>query len=246
MRKGAIVRVFAAIIGLIAAVLGGSVRAQTPVDLQLVFAVDVSRSIDADEAKLQRDGYIAALTHPRVVKAIMSGPLGRIAIAYFEWANASYQRILVPWTVIASEKDARAVAAILAEEPITSANWTSLSGAIDSGVSLLAASGFTSPRRVIDISGDGRNNNGRPAADARDEAVRQGIVINGLPIINDKPNFGGMPERDLDGYYRTNVIGGPGAFIKVAEGFDSFGEAILQKLVIEISGIEPPRQLAGD
>jgi len=246
MRKAASVRVLAAIIGLMAAVLCGSVRAQTPVDLQLVFAVDVSRSIDADEAKLQRDGYIAALTHPRVVKAVASGPLGRIAVAYFEWANASYQRILVPWTAIATERDARAVAAILAEEPIASANWTSLSGAIDNGVALLAASGFSSPRRVIDISGDGRNNNGRPAADARDAAVRQGIVINGLPIINEKPNFGGMPERDLDGYYRTNVIGGPGAFIKVAEGFESFGEAILAKLVIEISGIEPPQQLAGD
>jgi hypothetical protein len=246
MRKAAIVRGFAAVIGLIAAVLCGSVRAQTPVDLQLVFAVDVSRSIDADESRLQRDGYIAALTHPRVVKAITGGPLGRIAVAYFEWANASYQRILVPWTVIANEKDARAVAAILAEEPVASANWTSLSGAIDSGVSLLAASSFASPRRVIDISGDGRNNNGRPAADARDEAVRQGIVINGLPIINDKPNFGGMPERDLDVYFRQNVIGGPGAFIKVAQGFDSFGEAILQKLVIEISGIESPQQFAGD
>ena len=246
MSKAAIVRGFAAVIGLVAAVLCGNVRAQTPVDLQLAFAVDVSRSIDADEAKLQRDGYIAALTHPRVVKAIASGPLGRIAVAYFEWANASYQRILVPWTVIANEKDARGVAAILAEEPIVSANWTSLSGAIDSGVALLAASGFTSPRRVIDISGDGRNNNGRPAADARDAAVRQGIVINGLPIINERLNFGGMPERDLDGYFRTNVIGGPGAFIKVAEGFESFGEAILAKLVIEIAGIEPQQQLAGD
>jgi hypothetical protein len=245
MRKTAFARVLASIIGVVA-VLCASARAQTPVDLQLVFAVDVSRSIDADEARLQRDGYIAALTHPRVVKAITGGPLGRIAIAYFEWANASYQRILVPWTVIASEKDARAVAAILAEEPIVSANWTSLSGAIDNGVALLAASGFTSLRRVIDISGDGRNNNGRPAADARDEAVRQGIVINGLPIINDKLNFGGVPERELDVYFRQNVIGGPGAFIRVAQGFDSFGEAILQKLVIEISGIEPPRQLAGD
>ncbi len=220
--------------------------ATEPVDLQLVFAVDVSRSIDAEEAKLQRDGYIAALTHPRVIKAITSGPLGRIAIAYFEWANAQFQRVLVPWTVIASEADARTVAAALAEAPITSANWTSVSGAIDFGAALLAASGFASPRRVIDISGDGRNNNGRPAPEARDDAVRRGIVINGLPVINDRPNFGGAPERDLDGYYRANVIGGPGAFVKVADGFAAFGEAILSKLVIEISGLAPPEQLAGD
>jgi len=221
-------------------------QAQTPVDLQLMFAVDVSRSIDAEEAKLQRDGYIAALTHPRVIKAIASGPLGRIAIAYFEWANASYQRILLPWTVIATEADARSVAAALAEAPITSANWTSVSGAIDFGATLLANSGFASPRRVLDISGDGRNNNGRPAAEARDEAVAQGIVINGLPIINDKPNFGGMPERDLDVWYRNNAIGGPGAFVKVADGFAAFGEAILQKLVLEISGLTPPEQFAAE
>lgn len=221
-------------------------RAQTPVDLQLVFAVDVSRSVDADEARLQRDGYIAALTHPRVIKAITSGPVGRIAVTYFEWANAGYQLIVVPWTVIASEGDARAVAAALNEAPIVAANWTSISGAIDFGASLMAASGFTSPRRVIDISGDGRNNNGRPAADARDEAVRQGIVINGLPVINDRPNFGYRPERDLDVYYRTEVIGGPGAFIKVADGFAAFGEAILAKLVTEISGMDLPPQLAAD
>lgn len=238
-------RLLLAILAL-ATLLGGTARGQTPVDLQLAFAIDISRSIDVEEAKLQRDGYVAALTHPRVVKAITSGPLGRIAIAYFEWANYGYQRVLIPWTVIASETDARTVAATLAEAPITSANWTSISGAIDYGASLLASSGFASPRRVIDISGDGRNNNGRPAAEARDEAVRQGIVINGLPIINDRPNFGAMPERDLDVYYRANVIGGPGAFLKIADGFDAFGEAILAKLVIEISGQPPPAQIAGD
>lgn len=230
----------------LATVLGGPARGQTPVDLQLVFAIDISRSIDAEEAKLQRDGYVAALTHPRVIKAVTSGPLGRIAITYFEWANYGYQRVLIPWTVIANEADARAVAGLLAEAPISSANWTSISGAIDYGVSLLGASGFAAPRRVIDISGDGRNNNGRPAAEARDEAVRQGVVINGLPIINDRPNFGAMPERDLDVYYRTNVIGGPGAFLKIADGFAAFGEAILAKLVIEISGIAPAPQFAGD
>jgi len=201
-----------------------------------VIAVDISRSIDDDEARLQREGYIAALTDKRVVGAITSGPVGAIAIAYVEWAGVQYQQTVVPWTRISNAAQAQAFAAAIAAAPRIAANWTSISGAIDYSLRLLAENPYKGLRRVIDISGDGRNNSGRPAHEARDEAVRAGVTINGLPIINDRPNFSYPPDRELDVYYERNVIGGPGAFIKLAEGFGSFGAAILAKLIREIAG----------
>jgi hypothetical protein len=210
--------------------------AAEPVDLELVLAVDVSRSVDPEEAKLQREGYIAALQHPRVLQAIKTAPHGRIAVTYVEWAGVDTQYTVVPWTLITDEKTAGAFTDRIAAAPYNARNWTSISGAIDYSVPLFENNGFEGTRRVIDISGDGRTNQGRPTAAARDDAVAAGITINGLPVINDRLNFYRPPEGDLDAYYRDNVIGGMGAFMIVAENFNAFTGAILSKLIREIAG----------
>jgi hypothetical protein len=208
--------------------------AEVVVDLELVLAVDISRSIDDEEARLQREGYIAAFTNPRVIAAIEGGTTGAIAVAYVEWASAEYQRTAIPWTLIHDAASAEAFAAKIQALPRVAMSWTSISGAIDYSCRLFGQ-GFQGARRVIDLSGDGVNNNGRPAQSARDDAVRQGIVINGLPILNERPNFGRPPEAGLDGYYDSQVIGGPGAFMIAAEDFHAFGDAILSKLIREIA-----------
>jgi hypothetical protein len=215
----------------------GPVRAeQIPVDLELVLAVDMSGSIDREEATLQRQGYLAALIHPKVIEAIRSGPSGRIAVIYVEWAGERYQRTVVDWGLVDGEQSAKAFAAALAVAPILTERWTSISAGIDYAVGLLENNDFVGPRRVIDVSGDGYNNSGRPVTAARDEAVSKGITINGLPILNDKPGPGGWPPAaDLDKYYEANVIGGPGAFIVPAESFETFAQAILSKMILEIA-----------
>jgi hypothetical protein len=216
-----------------------------PVDLELVLAVDISGSVDEQEARLQREGYIAALRHPDVIEAIQGGMFGRIAIAYVEWAGDHYQRTMLDWTVIEDQPDAAEFADALAETPLLTAHWTSLSAAIDYAVPLFENNGLEGFRRVIDISGDGHNNRGRPVEWARDDAVAAGITINGLPIVNDRPNpWGGRPPAGLDLYYEERVIGGPGAFMIVAEDYTSFASAILSKLLLEIAGATPPGALA--
>jgi hypothetical protein len=212
-------------------------RAQSreAVDLLLVLAIDISRSIDDDEARLQRQGYIEALTNPRVLGAVRSGQVGAIAVAYVEWAGWEYQRLVIPWTRIAGAADAHRFTDLIAEAPRISMSWTSLSGALSFSLDVLAASPFEGTRQVIDVSGDGVNNSGPPAEMFRDRAVASGITINGLPIINDRPTFGRLPPMPLDVYYRESVIGGPGAFLIVAEDFNSFGQAVLRKLVREIA-----------
>jgi hypothetical protein len=212
-----------------------------PVDLELVLAVDVSGSVDEVEARLQREGYIAALRHPRVIEAIRGGILGRIAVTYVEWAGVEFQRTLLDWTLIEDQESAAAFADALAEAPLTSERWTSISGAIDYAVPLLDGNGFKGLRRAIDISGDGYNNRGRPAEQARDDAVAAGITINGLPIVNDRPNpWGGLAPQNLDLYYEQRVIGGPGAFIVGAKDYSAFASAILSKLLLEVAGEQPP------
>ena len=234
------VRPWIAVLAVLMVLLAGSPAEAVPVDLQLVLAVDVSRSIDAEEAKLQREGYLAALVHPRVLQAIRSGQFGRIALTYIEWAGSDYQRTVIGWSVIDSDASAQEFAAKLAEASYVSRNWTSISGAIDYAMHMFRnPAGFESSRRVIDISGDGRNNEGREADDARDEALAAGVTINGLPIVNERPNFGRPPERDVDLFYREHVIGGPGSFLIVAENFASFATAILNKLIREIAGDMP-------
>ncbi len=213
-------------------------RADAPerVDLELALAVDVSGSIDPEEAALQRDGYVKALVDPLVLRAISSGERKKVAITYFEWASTQHLKLVVDWTVISDRASAEAFVKKLAAAPISTERWTSISAAVDFAMQRFAVSPYKGTRRVIDISGDGRNNNGRPLEDARAEALAKGVVINGLPIINDRPSRWGRPaERDLDLYYRDKVIGGPGSFFIVAEGFESFASAIRNKLVREIA-----------
>ncbi|MDQ2102619.1 DUF1194 domain-containing protein [Azospirillum isscasi] len=212
--------------------------ADTPVDLELVLAVDVSGSVDAEEGRLQREGYVAALTDPKIQAAIRGGPYGRIAMTYVEWAGDGFQRVTVPWTLLGDRNSVESFASSIAESPYLTAQWTSISAAIDFSARLFDDNGFEGTRRVIDVSGDGVNNRGRPVQWARDEAVAAGITINGLPILNDRPNpWGGAAPVDLDGYYQDHVIGGPGAFLVPAISFDAFADAILSKLLLEISGL---------
>ena len=205
------------------------------VDVQLVLAVDVSRSIDEEEARLQREGYRSAMIDPRVLAAIGGGMLGAVAVAYVEWASYGYQQLVVPWTRIGSAADAAGWSARLAASPRQSMSWTSISGALAFSRRVLADCPWEGTRRVIDVSGDGVNNNGPPAEDERDRLVNEGVVINGLPIVNDRPNFGALPGRELEPYYRDSVIGGPGAFLIVAEDFETFGAAIRRKMIQEIA-----------
>jgi len=225
-------------------VLALPARAADPieVDLELVLAVDVSRSMDDEELELQRQGYAGAFVHPAIIKAIKAGPHGRIAVTMVEWAGYTFQNVIVPWTLVDGEDSSEALSAAILATDKHSANWTSLSGAIDFSKRRFNM-GYEGTRRVIDISGDGVNNHGRPAHQARDEALALGITINGLVIMNDRPGPGGwrqVPSQPLDQHYRENVIGGPGAFLIVAEDFDSFAYAVRNKLIREISELDGP------
>ena len=197
------------------------------VDLLLVLAVDVSASISQERWDLQRRGYAQAFRNADVIGAIRNGRRGAIAVTLVEWAGADQQKQVIDWTVIGNADEADSFAATLAEVPRFFSGSTSISGGIDYGVRLLEASEHDADRRVIDVSGDGSNNAGRPVAVARDRAVARGITINGLPILADEPY--------VDQHYREHVIGGPGAFLIVAKDFASFAGAILDKLVREIA-----------
>ena len=215
-------------------------RAKEPVDVLLVLAVDVSRSVDEDEARLQREGYRAAVSDPAVVEAIRGGMIGAIAIAYVEWAGAEYQRLVLPWMRISGTAEAQAWSEKLAEAPRASLSWTSISAALEFSRGVLAEAPFEATRRVVDVSGDGVNNSGGPVELARDRLVAEGVTINGLPIVNDRPTFGRLPPLPLDEYYRDSVIGGPGAFVIVVEDFQSFGNAVKRKLIREIAAFSGP------
>jgi hypothetical protein len=201
--------------------------AEAQVDLQLVLAVDASGSVNMYRFELQKKGYAAAFRNPRVLAAIRSGTFQAIAVTMHQWTSPRLQVLTVPWMVVKDETSAEALASAVENMPRRLfAGGTSISGAIDYSRLILAQSPFTAARRTIDVSGDGANNIGRPARIARDEAVRDGITINGLPILSVEP--------DLDTYYFENVIGGPGAVMVPADSYESFAEAILKKLIIEI------------
>ncbi|MDQ1080954.1 hypothetical protein QE401_003480 [Pseudoroseomonas cervicalis] len=220
-------------------------RAEEAADVLLVLAVDVSRSVDEDEAKLQREGYRSAMTDPRVLEAIRGGAVGAIALTYVEWAGAEYQRQVLPWTRIANAAQAEAWSSALAEAPRASLSWTSISAGIEFSLRMLADCPYEGTRRVIDVSGDGVNNSGPPVEPVRDRAVAEGVVINGLPILNDQPSFGRRSTVPLDQYYAESVIGGPGAFLIAAADFEAFGMAVRRKLIREIAGLPGPvRMLA--
>src|SRR3954468_22127321 len=214
-------------------------RAAEPVDLLLVFAADVSRSIDQPKFQLQREGSTAAIPEKRVVEAITAGRNKRIAVAFVEWSGVSSQKVLIDWTVIDGPEAAKKFGDQLVELPRSFAERTSIAGGIDFSMALLARAPYQSPRRTIDVSGDGTNNFCRDVTLARDEAVAQGVTINGLVILSERPMAWNPehtnPPGGLANYYRANVVGGPGAFVTVAEDFNSFGQAILKKLIAEIA-----------
>lgn len=220
-----------------------------PVDLELVLAVDVSRSIDDEEYTLQKQGYAEAFRHPAVQNAIQANPHRRIAVTLLEWAGADFQRVIVPWTLVADGEGGVLFGDALLAAPRSFWGWTSISGAIDASVPLFGRGIYEGSRKVIDVSGDGVNNSGRPAATARDEAVAAGVTINGLVIMNDRPTPGfaaQRPQPPLDDFYRENVIGGPGAFLIAIDDFESFAHAIVNKLIKEIAGLPaaPGRSVA--
>jgi hypothetical protein len=209
------------------------------VDLLLVLAADVSRSVDEKKFKLQRDGYAAAIADPRVVRAMTAGPAGRIALCFIEWASNGEQTVVIDWTAVAGDGDAKGISARVREAPRSFMGRTSISAAIDYSMAHLARSPFQAPRRVIDVSGDGTNNSGRPVTQARDEAIAAGVTINGLVILSEVPLPTNPqhthPPGGLTAYYENNVIGGPGAFVLEAENFESFGQLMISKLIKEIA-----------
>jgi hypothetical protein len=227
-------RIAAGLVLLLALMLGPA-RAQTEVDLALVIAVDISYSMDPEEQALQREGFAEAFRSPLVHDAIRRGVLGKIAVVYVEWAGANDQQVIIPWSVLDNPESILGFADKIASTPLRRAQRTSLSGAIDFSVQLHEKSGFETPRRVVDISGDGPNNQGRLVVPARDEAVAKGITINGLPLMLMRPNI--FDVESLDIYYRDCVIGGPGAFMIPIRRREQFAEAIRDKLIREITGL---------
>lgn len=218
--------------------------AETRVDLELVLAVDVSYSMDLDEQRLQREGYIEALRDPQIIKAIQSGQHGRIAITYVEWAGVTIQQVVLPWTIIDGPQSAAVVTEKLAAAPISRHRRTSVSGALNFSDRQFGIGGFVGERRVIDVSGDGPNNSGPPVGPLRDELVAKGIVINGLPIVLKPGGSGSMFDiANLDQYYAQCVIGGPGSFMIPIREKSEFATATRQKLLLEIAGLEPPPTL---
>ncbi len=213
------------------------------VDLELVLAVDVSGSIEADEAELQRRGFVEAFRNEAVIRAIQGGQHGRIAVTYVEWAGDQHWRLGIGWRLIDGAQAAHAFADELRRLSFVSALWTSISGAIDFAMERLDASPYRASRQVIDISGDGANNHGEFVNFARDRAVKRGVTINGLPIVNGRPSPFGTPQLpNLDWYFEDCVIGGPNAFIVVADGFQDFARAIKRKLIREIADLPGPRR----
>lgn len=210
-----------------------------PVDVELVLAVDISYSMDPDEQALQRQGYIQALTSREFLNAIREGGHGKIAVTYFEWAGPATQKIVMPWRVIDGPEAADAVAAEIARAPTSRASRTSISSALKFARTLFDDSGYRGERRVIDVSGDGANNSGPLVAPVRDEIVKEGITINGLPLVLKRLNYATMDIEDLDIYYEDCVIGGPGAFVIPIREREKFIEATRQKLILEIAGLQP-------
>lgn len=214
-------------------------RADDPVDLLLVLAVDISRSIDDDEARLQREGYMRAITDERVLAAVRGGMLGAIGVCFLEWAGADYQQLAVPWTKIDGPGSAERFAERIERLPRVGWSRTSISAGILASLRALDRCPFEGTRRVIDVSGDGPNNHGPPMGIARAEAEAAGVTINGLPILGDRPGgwaWGGV-TRALDLYYEEEVAMGPGCFVEVATGFDSFAATVRRKLIREIASL---------
>jgi Protein of unknown function (DUF1194) len=237
------------VVGLIATAGWAPTCAAERADLLLVLAADISRSVDEVKFQLQRSGYAAAFSDSRVIEAIRAGPSGRIAVAFVEWSGVLSQKIVIDWTIISNDDSAREFGDRIIEAPRAFANSTSISAGIEFAMTQLDRAPYEAHRRVIDVSGDGDNNSGRDVTAARDVAIAKGVTINGLVILTAPPSLSYSnhtnPPGGLAYYYRNNVIGGDGAFVVVAENFNSFGNAIIKKLIKEVAQTEP-RQEAGD
>lgn len=216
-------------------------QAETEVDVALVLAVDISFSMDTDEQELQRAGFVEALRSPEVHEAIGRGLIGQIAVTYFEWGGTADRHVVMPWTLIDGPESAARFAEDLEFERIHRARRTSISGAIEFGLALLEESGVRALRQVIDVSGDGPNNEGRFITVARDRAIARGVTVNGLPIMLKRPGY--LDIHNLDEYYVDCVIGGPGAFVVPVRAPEEFIDAIRTKLVMEIAGAVPDEPL---
>jgi hypothetical protein len=237
-------RALVCLLALLLAALPASAQDRKEVDLALALGIDISGSIDPDEAKLQRQGYVDAFRDPVIVKAILGGPNGRVAVAYYEWSDSWMQKLLIDWTLLDSVPAIEAFAQRLADAPISIARRTSISGAIRYAIPLFGRSPYDAQRKVLDISGDGSNNDGGLVTDMRYEALKERIVITGLPIMNDRPNPFGFPnETDLDRYYLHCVIGGPRSFVEVARSFEDFPRAVRKKLLQEVADLGPRRDI---
>jgi hypothetical protein len=227
---------FGSALALFASLMTAPVFAGQHVDVKLVLAVDVSGSIDAEEYQMQHEGYAGAFQSQAVLDAIQSGEHQSIAVTFVEWSGFGHQKQMVGWTLINDADSAKGFAEAIRHVPRAFSDWTSISDAIDFSVAAMGDEQFEGDRLVIDVSGDGVNNNGRPVTAARDDAVARNVVINGLPILNEDPT--------LDAYYQDNVIGGPGAFKIAVKDFDTFSQAILSKLVQEIAARRVPFDVA--
>src|SRR6476620_6697453 len=213
------------------------------VDIELVIAVDISYSMDMDELVVQREGYAQAIVSKEFLQALKTGPTNKVALTYFEWSASSDQKIIIPWRVIDGPETADAVANEIMKTPVRRGSRTSISGAINFAMPLFEENPYRGLRRVIDISGDGPNNNGTPVTAARDAALEKGIIINGLPIMVKEPSYSTMDIDNLDYYYEDCVIGGPGSFVVAIKDRDKFKEAIRTKLLLEVAGRTPERPI---
>jgi hypothetical protein len=223
--------------------LAAAKDSQPSVDVELVIAVDVSYSMDLDELAVQREGYAQAIVSKEFLQAMKSGPNSKVAVTYFEWSASSDQKIIIPWRVIDGPETADAVANEIMQTPVRRGSRTSISGAINFAMPLFDENPYRGLRRVIDISGDGPNNNGAPVTGARAAALEKGITINGLPIMVKEPSPSTMDIDDLDLYYEDCVIGGPGSFVVAIKDRDKFKEAIRTKLILEVAGRTPEHRI---
>ncbi|MBS0541087.1 MAG: DUF1194 domain-containing protein [Proteobacteria bacterium] len=236
----AFARRFAMLLAALAVAGPACAQDRKEVDLALALAIDISGSIDPEEAQLQRRGYVEAFRDPVIVKAILGGANGRIAVSYFEWSDSWMQKLLIDWTLLDSEDSISAFAGRLASAPISIARRTSISGAMRFAIPLFGRAPWDAMRKVLDISGDGSNNDGGLVTDMRHEALKERIVINGLPVMNDRANPFGFPaENDLDKYYLHCVTGGPRSFVEVARNFEDFPRAVRKKLLQEVADLDP-------
>jgi hypothetical protein len=227
-----------------AVILGSRVaKALEPVDVELVLAVDVSRSVDTEEQEMQFNGYAAAFRDARLIEAMMRGPVGAISCTFFTWSDWNIQEHLIPWMKLDSPESAERFARAIDAAPRRTHLYTSISGAMDFAAGLYGQ-GYEGTRRVIDISGDGINNSGREVGAARQDLLNQGVVVNGLAVLDRTPPPPGLGAmQPLDEYYQERVIGGPGAFLMVADGFESFEQAVRRKIIREVASIPAPGPL---